>query len=95
MTEWLARLPSTQLTIYVGQSLAVLFVIWALASDSFGKPLSDATLTALALFISGLVGAGVTQFGLKRKTEFANGKTHANGSGPSAGTSGPTGTLPT
>lgn len=68
MTAWLATMPSTNTTIATGLGLSVLYVLWALLSDSFGRPLGERTLDTIGLFVMGLVTGGVLQFGAKRLT---------------------------
>lgn len=66
---WSDTLRTTNHVIIVGSWLAVVYVFWALAADSLGRPLKELTLNTVGLFITGMIAGGVAQFGLKRMTD--------------------------
>lgn len=67
--RWIDDIRTTNLTIVVGLSLAVIYVLWALAAASWWKPIDDNTLDTMGLFIASLITGGITQFAVKRRTD--------------------------
>jgi hypothetical protein len=68
--DHLATLPATNFTIFIGQGLAVLFIVFDLTGIATGW-VTDANQSFLYLpagFIAAMLGLGVTQFGIKRAT---------------------------
>lgn len=63
---WIKDLVSTNHIIVTGVALSVIYVVWALAADSLGRPLKESTLDALGFFLTTMIAGGVAQFGLKR-----------------------------
>lgn len=73
---WSKDLATTALIIITGVALAVLYVLWVLAADTFCqapvtvcKPVTPTTQETLAWFLFGMIAGGVGQFGLKRFTD--------------------------
>lgn len=66
---WIAGMPSTNLTIAVGLVLAILFTTTAMVAALLTHPIDEATLNTVGLFITGMMGIGAGQFGLKRITD--------------------------
>lgn len=69
--ELLGKLPSTNATIVVGLYLAAVFVHVTLLADLLQRPISDGTQTTIGFFISAMLGVGVAQFNVKRRTDDA------------------------
>lgn len=69
INAWLGKLPSTNATIVVGLYLAAVFVHTCLIADMMGRPISDGTQATLGFFIASMLGVGVSQFWVKRKTD--------------------------
>lgn len=67
--RWIDDIRSTNLTIVVGLELSILYVVWGLAADTFGRPITSNTLDTIGLFIASLVTGGVVQFAVKRHTD--------------------------
>lgn len=66
LKRWLKDVPTTALIIVSGVVLSALYVLWALAADSLGRPLNELTLNTLGMFLMGMLVGGVAQFGVKR-----------------------------
>lgn len=86
----LATLPTTNTRIAVSLALCVVFVITALAADIAGHAITETTLSTLAFFLLGMLGADVASFGIKRFSDRdyaaakASGPSPVNVEGPSS-----------
>jgi hypothetical protein len=67
--KWIADVATTPLIITSGVALSALYVVWALAADTLGRPLRELTLNTVGLFITGMLAGGVAQFGIKRYSD--------------------------
>lgn len=81
--NWIRDLATTPYLIVWGVHLAALYVVWALAADTFGRPISANTLETIGLFIYGMLTGGVIQFGAKRFSDKGYAAAKAAATGPS------------
>lgn len=69
LNEWLGKLPSTNAITAVGLYLSAVYVHTLLVADMMGRPIKDGTQATLGFFISAMLGVGLGQFSVKRKTD--------------------------
>lgn len=68
MIDFLARVPSTNLRIFVSVALAVVYVIGTMMAGLLERPLEATNVITLGGFILTMMGLDVAQFAVKRRT---------------------------
>ena len=67
---FLAKLPSTNLRIFVSVLLACIYVLGAMGMNLIDRRVPEATLIVLGSFLLAMMGLDVAQFSVKRATHM-------------------------
>ena len=67
---FLAKMPSTNLRIFVSVCLATIYVMGAMGMNLVDRPVPEATLIVLGSFLLAMMGLDVAQFSVKRATHM-------------------------
>lgn len=68
MIKFLARIPSTNLRIFVSVVLAVIYVVGTMFAGIIDRELDSGNVITLGAFLLTMMGLDVAQFAVKRST---------------------------